>query len=105
MKAILWVSSDYAFKDFMRAKNDEERYMACTITNGGYDMTPDGWIKLGEAELTPTFIDHNSVTESAVAAVDRKINSLIADHCAAIQALKDYRNSLLALPSPKEEQE
>lgn len=95
----IWVTSAGCLAGFMAAK-DEIKPSFTNLCNPELDMEVHQWVKVGTATVEYTFNLSDEVYSSAISAVDTKIEELQTEHRQKLNALREFRSTLLALPSP-----
>jgi hypothetical protein len=100
MKATLWLTSDYAQRDFINAETDDDRLKCCFVRLGELTTPIPGWTLVGEAEVESRLLGGEEVITNAVKAIDEQMQEIDHQYEHAIAKLEDLKRNLLCLPAP-----
>lgn len=89
----LWLTNADSLPEFTAA-TDEIRLGFVTFLRTESDMSEYGWVKVGTAEVTPTFLPHEALVQSALASIANEEQKLQA----SLHVLRERRANLLSLP-------
>jgi hypothetical protein len=98
----IWVPCADQLVQFLASK-PEDRPIYTTIISPDYDMTTEGWVKVGSAEVTYAWETGNEVYGAALSAVDMKLQEMEKDYFNKRSALREFRSTLLCLEAPEPE--
>ena len=99
-KADLWITNDYALQEFKKRGSIE----ACNICIASFDMTSNGWTKVGEVEVRITaLVTGEELIAREVSGLKAQIEKEKKDSAGRIAWLEDKLANLLCLPAPKTE--
>lgn len=89
----LWLTNADSLPEFTAA-TDETRLGFVTFLGHASDMSEYGWVKVGTAEVTPTFLPQEALVQSALDSIANEEQKLQA----SLHTLRERRANLLALP-------
>jgi hypothetical protein len=93
-----WLTSSYQSLDYVTSLSPENAVSALMFYLPGSNA-PEGWAKVGSAEVTVTFDDPAEVTESQIASLRAAKKKVQADCEIALMQLDGQIQSLLAIES------
>lgn len=99
VKLTAWLVK-YQRDNYPNPKTFKERVAAMTFTEGDADMTPHGWLKLGDVEGRLLFdpMNDDAFVDKALEALRQEETALRADFQSHLNRLKEKRERLLSLP-------
>ena len=92
----VWLPSSAYTKPSDLHKLDDERLVA-SVQFQNIDMSRDGWMRVGTAEVIITLDDCKTCTANQVAILQRQLKELRAEHQQAQNRLTKRINELLAI--------
>ena len=89
----LWLTNADSLPEFTAA-TDETRLGFVTFHRPETNMSDYGWVKVGTAEVTPTFLPQDALVQSALASIANEEQKLQA----SLHILRERRANLLSIP-------
>lgn len=92
-----WISRPEQVTVDTLLRHDKPSVALSAIVLAEHDMSGAGWVKVGTAEVTVTFDNHDEVVTRQVAVLRGELDEMRAEHQAKQTALLARINNLLAL--------
>ena len=92
---VAWISYPERLK--FDDENDVTNYV---FTNESTDMKDAGWVEVGSASISITFLDDQTITAGQIAVLKDAKRKLQAETEAKLTVIEERIQSLLALPAP-----